>query len=161
MNRKLVTLLILPIISLTSCDKLKSETAIHSLMSKKHEVIELSAIEMMNMVNEGFGMTVLFYTEQCGFCRQAQDSIGKMAKNYNYAMFQVEINKQNEEYLNEHFTVSDIGGLGYPAMHLFDNGQLNYKINGSSLLSYSALKRVLIPELIETNLYYQEIKLPN
>ena len=161
MNRKLFTLLILPVVSLTSCSKLKSETAIHSLMSKQHEVIELSAIEMMNMVKEGFGMTVLFYTEQCSYCEDAKTAIKTMAEKYNYAMFEVEINKQSEDYLREHFTVANIGEYGYPTLRLFDEGKLNYTIMGTDMLQYKSLRRQLIPQLIETDSYHQEIKLPN
>lgn len=161
MNKKLTLLLIFPVISLNGCSKLKGETAIHSLMSKNHEVIELSALEMMNMVNEGFGMTVLFYTEQCSYCEEAKTAIKTMAERYDYAMFEVEINKQSEDYLKEHFTVADIGEYGYPTVRLFDNGKLNYTIMGTDMLNYRSLRRQIIPQLIETDSYYQEIKLPN
>jgi hypothetical protein len=49
--KKIISLLLLiPILSITGCSKLKSDTAIHSLMSKDDEVIELSPIELINLV---------------------------------------------------------------------------------------------------------------
>ena len=161
MKKIISLLLLLPILSITGCSKLKSDTAIHSLMSKDDEVIELSPIELINLVEERYGMTVLFYTEHCSFCDRARDAIKEMAKKYDYAFFQIEINSQNGEYLLENFKVCDIGDLGYPSIRLFENAKLNYSNNSADILNYSSLRRVLVPQLIETETYYQDIKLPN
>ncbi len=157
MKHKFTCLFFLSALAITSCSQLKSNTAIHSLMSKDRNVIELSVGEMANLVEHNYGVSILFYSLQCSYCDKARESLKEMAKKYDYALFQLEMNRQVEEYIQEDFKQVNLSLYHYPTLFLFENNELSYYIDNENLLNYSSLRRILIPQLFETETFYQDI----
>lgn len=147
MKKLFVPFLLIGCVSLVSCEKAKSKTAIFSMITSQEELLEVDAKTVEFMINNKYNFNLLMYTQSCSYCEKALESAQLEQNRYNLAIYALEMNQASIAYLTENlpslFSKDDI----YPAMYLFADGKISYKIDYNNLTSQKSLHRVLYPEL--------------
>lgn len=155
MKRLLTTIVLLASTCLTGCQKMKSETAIYSFMSvnSDEKVNKIDAPTVEYMVNNGFNFNLLLYTESCSYCEKALESVQEEQSRTNILIYKIEMDAVTIKYLSDAlptlFSIED----AYPAMYLFSEGKISYKIPYDKLTDYKTLHRVFYPQIKETKNY--------
>ena len=158
MKKLLFTTLLISAITLSGCQKAKSETAIISLMSKAEDLHYVSAKTVEYMIKNDFNFNLLLYTENCSYCEMALESAREEQSRANIRIYALEMNKTSIDYLCDSLPSLFTRDDAYPEMRLFSEGKISYKIDYSPLQNYKSLHRVLFPQVYPSKLWaiYEE-----
>ena len=152
MQKRLFALLSCLIITVTGCDSIKNENAIHSIMNNEGQVIELKAETVEHMINEKYSFSLLMYTNNCSYCEKAKENLAKLASKDGYATYQIEMYSASINYLSEKlpdlYKVEDT----YPFMYFINEGKVSYKSKVEDLIQYTNLKKLIKAYSISTSI---------
>lgn len=153
MKKGLFSLLFCLIPLVAGCSSVKNENAIHTMMNDEIDVINLKADSVEYMINHKFSFVLLLYTSSCSYCSSAKDNLNKLKKEYNYALYQIEMFSASIEYLSEklpsYFKMDD----SYPFIYIINKGNISYKSNVNDLTNYAKMKKMINSYSRESSVY--------
>ena len=146
-------LLLVAGVSLTSCQKMKSENAFFTLMSEEEHLQQIDAKEVEHLIQNEFSFCLLMYTENCSYCEKALESSEAIQNMIGCCVYTVEMDQPTISYLSSSmpslFCVNDT----YPMMYLINEGKISYKIDYEPLKNYKSLQRVLYPQIYPSDIF--------
>ncbi len=154
MKRKLIhTLLCVFATILSGCSSrvVKNENAHYAFSSYEHEALEINANTVKYMLDNDFSFSLFMYTEACSSCQKGKELIDEYVKKNPYQIYQIEMETNAVNSLEKYSDV--FKGLSYPTLMCFNQGKLTYTITSKSFKNYTGLKKVLSPQMIETDIY--------
>ena len=151
--KKIVSLLfVISSICFSSCQKVKSDTAIFSMSTHRGELQVLTAQQAGYMIKNEFNFNLLLYTEGCSYCEKALESAYEVQIRYDYAIYKLEMNAAAYSYFLTTFPSLFKQDDIYPALYLFSEGKISYKIDYETLQNYKSLARVMVPQLYSSRI---------
>ena len=152
MKTKLLGLFIIPL-TLCSCSSSKNEKAIKNIMSFENKRIELTVDELISFIDLGIDFPLLMYTEYCSLCDKAIENINNYIKDSHQQFYSIVMNQSIKDTLYQKYPTYFNINESYPKIAIFNDKEVSYKIDTNDTQNYTALKRLLTSNLIETNLY--------
>ena len=92
-------------------------------------------------------------TESCSYCDKARENADKAVKETGIEIYQIEIFYASQMELISKYPTLFKEGDQYPKMYFFNEGKLSYDGSYDSLTNYSAFKRMIKSQCIDTNIF--------